>query len=211
MEKESIISENTITPNELELFGGKNIIFSDEFLQKGIIIPPIQPPKNENNGGDGSNNKLPELRSSEVNEVLSQPPSWLVSWGITVFFAIIALMIGVTWLVHYPDLIKGNIKIIANNYPKSVVTKIDGKLTKLLVNDGQFVYQGQYIAYLESTARHEEVLALDSITNHLVALAQSNYLSTVYQSDIQSYFQLGELQKPYQSFQESFFKSEIID
>lgn len=206
MEKGTIISVNLVTPNELELFGGKNITLPEDFLHKGINIPPIQPPKNEHNDGDGSNNRLPELRSSEVNEVLSQPPNWLVSWGITVFFAIILLLIGVTWFVHYPDLVKGNIKIIANNFPKSVVAKIDGKLIKLLVNDAQNVSQGQYIAFLESTSKHEEVLALDSITNKLVSLAQSDSLANVYQSTIQAYFQLGELQKPYQSFQESFVK-----
>ncbi len=202
------ISALKLSPHELELFGGKNISISEEFLQKGIIIPPNLPPSDNFGGDDSNKNNLPELRSSEVNEVLNQPPNWLVSWGITIFFGIILLLIGVTWFVRYPDLVKGNIKIIANNFPKSVVTKIDGKLIKLLVDDAQNVNQGQYIAFLESTAKYEEVLALDSITNTLVALAQADSLSNVYQSMIQTYFQLGELQKkkPYQSFQESFVK-----
>jgi hypothetical protein len=74
------------------------------------------------------------------------------------------------------------------------------------VNDGHHVHQGQYIAFLESTAKHEEVLELDSITDKLVILAQSDHLNNVYESSIQTYFQLGELQKPYQNFQESFVK-----
>ena len=211
------ISEKLLKTNLMELLGGKSpeasVALTPEgginddvlkFLKQPTYIPPTNPPINNSGDGNGGNNNLPQLRSSEVNEVLSQPPSWLIRWGITVFFFVLIIMLGVTWFVRYPDLVRGNLKIVSQNLPKSVVAKTDGKLVKLLANDGQIVQQGQKIAYLESTASHEEVLVLNNLTDSLVNLTANNNLSKAYSIAIPSFFQLGELQKSYQVFQETF-------
>ena len=90
-----MIEQNThISPKNTELFGGKsesNRFRGSSLLGLGFETdlihtppPPVRP--HGGNGGSGGGNHLPELRSSEVNEVLSTPPSWLVRWGTTVFF-----------------------------------------------------------------------------------------------------------------------------
>ena len=83
-------------------------------------INPISPEELKHNTGGRANETatppqqgeagwgLVGLRSSEVNEVLSQPPSWLVRWGITVFFFVLLILLGVSGFVEYPDLVKAN-------------------------------------------------------------------------------------------------------
>jgi hypothetical protein len=63
--------------DKMDYIGGKNINSIDELNNIGFIIPPNIPQYNQDGGGEW--HKLPELRSSEVNEVLSQPPNWLIS------------------------------------------------------------------------------------------------------------------------------------
>ena len=202
---ESNISEKLLRTNLMELLGGKGMDSTSELLKQVTIVPP-EPPinSNKNDWNDGNNNRMPELRSSEVNEVLSKPPAWLIRWGITVFFFVLLLMLAVTWFIRYPDLVSGNLKIVSQNLPKSVIAKTDGKLVKLLANDGQMVQEGQKIAFLESTANHEEVFILSNLTDSLVILTAKDNLSKAYNIDIPTFFQLGELQKSYQVFQETF-------
>lgn len=92
------------------------------------------------------------LRSSEVDEILSQPPSWLVRWGITMFFFVLLILIFVGWFVKYPDLVKGPLRIVGDDFPKSANAKSDGKLVKLFTKEGNQVQKAQPLAYLESTA-----------------------------------------------------------
>jgi multidrug efflux pump subunit AcrA (membrane-fusion protein) len=188
----------------MELLGGKGLDITDDFLKQEIIVPPTLPPIINKNGNNGNDRRMPELRSSEVNEVLSKPPAWLIRWGITVFFFVLVLMLAVTWFIRYPDLVSGNLKIVSQNLPKSVIAKTEGKLVKLLTTDGQIVKEGQRIAFLESTANHEEVLILNDLTDSLVKLTANDNLSAAYAVEIPSFFQLGELQKSYQVFQETF-------
>jgi multidrug efflux pump subunit AcrA (membrane-fusion protein) len=201
---ESNISEKLLRTNLMELLGGKGMDITDNLLKQEIVVPPALPPIINNNGNNGNDGRMPELRSSEVNEVLSKPPTWLIRWGITIFFFVLLIMLAVTWFVRYPDLVRGNLKIVSQNLPKSVIAKSDGKLVKLLVTDGQIVQQGQKIAYLESTANHDEVFILSNLTDSLVSMTPNDNLSAAYTIEIPTFFQLGELQKSYQVFQETF-------
>ncbi|WP_028523900.1 HlyD family secretion protein [Runella limosa] len=150
------------------------------------------------------------LRSSEVDEILSLPPAWLVRWGITVFFFVLLILVLIGWFVKYPDLVTGNLRIVSDNYPKSVNAKLDGKLVKLFAKEADFVQKGQHLAFLESTADPEEVLALAAVVDSLVIDSQRNDLHKMYQLSIPFYFQLGELQKSFQVFQENYVRSKAL-
>lgn len=148
-----------------------------------------------------------ELRSDEINDILGQPPKWLIRWGSAVFFLVIISVFIFSWFVHYPDIIKGEIKVLTNNLPKSVVIKSDGRLIDLFIKDGQVVYENQPLGYIESVADHKEVLSLDSVVNNLVNLSLHESIDeNLYRSSIQPYFQLGELQRSYQSFHDAFIR-----
>lgn len=200
-------SEKLLHTNLKELLGGKGVN-NYEVFQETSMTPPI-PPITLNNGGngDGNNHRMPELRSSEVNEVLNQPPAWLVRWGITVFFFVLMILLAVSWFVEYPDLVNTSLKVLSINTPKSVNSKIDGRLMKLMTQDGKEAKEGDILAYIESTANHDDVLLLDNVVNQLVSLSAKHDLENIYRTEIPLLFNLGELQKSYQAFQDVFVRS----
>ena len=187
--------------NEVNPISSEELKHNTGGRANGVVSHDITPPLGA--GGLG-------LRSSEVNDVLSQPPSWLVRWGITVFFFVLLILLGVGWFVEYPDLIKANLRVVAANFPKAVNAKSEGVVMKLFVKDGIKVKQGQRLAYLESTANPEEALGLDEVVDKLVKLGSAGDLESIHKVSIPLYFQLGELQKSYQTFQDAYIRSKAL-
>ena len=144
-----------------------------------------------------------ELRSEEVQELLARPPRWLLRWGITVVFLLLLLVFAGTWVIHYPDLVHASFKLTAANAPKAVLTRTDGKIVRLFVREGQAVRTGAPLAYLESTARHAEVLRLARELNSAWVVARQGNLEDLQRLSLSDYHELGELQGAYQTFEQT--------
>jgi len=98
-----------------------------------------------------NNEKNPlNLRSEEIQDIMSKAPSWVIRWGITTIFAIIILGIFMTYLIQYPEIIKGPISITTEVPPVKVFAQIGGNLTKVHVVDGQKVTAGTLLAEIEN-------------------------------------------------------------
>lgn len=141
-----------------------------------------------------------ETHTQEMQDIISAPPSWLLTWGITLFFVVLILIFGMTSLIRYPDIVKTQVIINSVNSPKPVVAKRSGKLIKILVQENQLIKDGQALAYLESTANHMQVLEL---LGNLKNLQMKFYETNTYSSELfknPGILQLGEVQGSYQSF-----------
>ena len=143
-----------------------------------------------------------ELRAEEVQELLARPPRWLLRWGITVVFLILLSVFAGAWVIHYPDLVRASFKLTTSNTPKAVLARTDGKIIRLFVREGQLVPTGATLAYLESTARHEEVLQLARELKAAWAVSERGNLEGLRQVNLSAYHQLGELQSAYQTFEQ---------
>lgn len=144
-----------------------------------------------------------ELRSEEVQELLTRPPKWLLRWGVTVVFAVLALIFVGAWVVHYPDLVRASFKLTSANAPRAVLTRTDGKLVRLFAREGQIVKTGTVLAYLESTARHDQVLRLSRELAKAWTVASRGNLEGLERLNLSRYSQLGELQTAYQTFEQA--------
>lgn len=143
---------------------------------------------------------FPELHSEEVHEIISRPPHWLVRWGISLFFALLMVLVAGCWLIKYPDIIATPFTLTATDAPRTVMARVEGKLQRLLVRDGQAVQRGQLLAYTESVADHEQVLALGKDVegfSHSIARNQWNAVNDLH---VRDYTQLGEIQNDFQGF-----------
>jgi multidrug efflux pump subunit AcrA (membrane-fusion protein) len=138
--------------------------------------------------------------SDDMQDIITAAPSWLLRWGISLFFGVLVLIIALAAMIRYPDIVKAQLKIDSPNSPKPVVAKVPGKLVKLLVSENETVKAGQPLAYLESTANHTKVLTLLSNLKELQQQAlQNKPVNSVLFSQADN-IQFGELQSAYQVF-----------
>jgi multidrug efflux pump subunit AcrA (membrane-fusion protein) len=144
------------------------------------------------------------LRSQTVNEMMSSRPGNMTRWGATVFLCLLVIVCLLTWLIHYPDIIAAKGKLQAINGPKEVLTKQSGKLEKLFYKEGEEVKENTIIGFMESTAKHEEVIALAQLLDSIQSLIDQQAFEQLPNLLQASFANLGELQTGYQTFQTSF-------
>ena len=113
-------------------------------------------------------NREIEIRSDEVQEILSHTPNWMIRWGITSIFFMILILIGISYFVKYPDVIKGSLTLSTNIPPVKLVSKTNGKLSKIFVENGAEVNEDDFIADIESPLTDSAV----SYLNQLVSSTQ---------------------------------------
>ncbi len=96
-------------------------------------------------------------------------------------------------------------KVNSLNSPKGVIAHQSGKLVKILVKDNQQVTDKQPLAFIESTASHNDVLTL---ANQLKALSAAlNSAQPIKDKNILgNHLNLGELQGNYQSFYQEYLQ-----
>lgn len=58
------------------------------------------------------------LRSEEVQEILSNPPEWIVRWGITLIFVFTVIIFALSFIIKYPDFISAKVIVTNNNQLK---------------------------------------------------------------------------------------------
>jgi len=103
----------------------------------------------------------PTLRSEEVQELLTQPPQWLLRWGITILLLILMGTLTFSYFIHYPSLIGAPFLLSSSSFPKPVSARVGGHLARIYVQPNQQVEAGQLLAYVENTADLASVQALE--------------------------------------------------
>lgn len=155
------------------------------------------------------------IYSSEVREIISTRPAWMVRNGIALFFIIITLLFTGSFFIQYPDIIKAPVRIVGNNLPKQVLSKSEGKLVTLFVKDNDQVQEGALLGIIQSSADYKQVLLLDKwIESQLMNLTASkktltNASTNSFWSSIQpipTLNNLGDIQKYYQDLTQQVYQ-----
>jgi len=132
-----------------------------------------------------------EIRSEEVQEIISHVPNWIIRWGITVIFIVFLVMLLISWLVKYPDIIKAKVVLTTSPAVMTLVSRSSGNLI-LLKKEYESVKEGDHIGYIMSNTALDNVLVLE---NFLSELTSSGALIPP-----PSQLRLGELQSAYNDF-----------
>lgn len=126
------------------------------------------------------NSKI-ELRSEEVQEILTKVPNWIIRWGNTFFLFIIFLILTICWFVKYPDVISTDAVITTDTPPQKEYARVSGKIDSIYVTDTQNVSKNSILGVLENAAYTPDVYYLKSI------------LDTIIVKDKKVVFPLGEI------------------
>ena len=72
-----------------------------------------------------------ELRSESVQEILGRPPRWIIRWGISIIFIIVAGLVVDSYFFKYPDVLTATITVTTENLPAGVMAKTTGRIDTL--------------------------------------------------------------------------------
>jgi multidrug resistance efflux pump len=112
---------------------------------------------------ENDNSQLDNIRSDEVQEILSHVPNWMIRWGISLIFVLIAMLVFISWFIKYPDVIEGKIMLTTKIPPIKLVTKNSGQLQKIYANEGDLVSEGDFIAELENPLNDSSIHYLQTL------------------------------------------------
>lgn len=141
-----------------------------------------------------------ELISIEVKEIISYRPHWIIRNGNVFFLFVLLGVLAGSWLIQYPDIVRGTLRITAVNGPKAVVTKIGGNLVKILVQNEQLVQAGEPLAYMQSTGVHDEVMQLQQWIRLIEKPVTKESIEIILKYPLPVFNNLGELQSEYETF-----------
>jgi len=96
--------------------------------------------------------------TDDMQDIITTVPSWILRWGITLFFGLLALIIGLAAFIHYPDVVKTTLKIGTPNTYSKVISKSSGTISEILVQPNEYVKLNQPLAYIESTGPGRTIL-----------------------------------------------------
>ncbi len=135
--------------------------------------------------------------TDEVEALIGNPPSWIVRWGISVVFMIVAAFITMGFIIKYPDTIEAKVVITTQKPPIRIMALGNGKISQLLVNNSETVDSGRLLGILENTARWQDIIALDNILQTMRSAAPPEESGRALSIALPDSLQLGNLQPSY--------------
>lgn len=147
------------------------------------------------------------LRSEEVQEIITRPPAWLIRWGITLVFLMLALLIGLSFLIRYPDFVEAKVLVTTADPTERIAARFSGQIETLFVKNGDKVGIGQPLAGIKSTAKIEDVLFLKATLEQEPFTKDNDFLFPV---NILTELVLGEIGLPFLEFERSYMEYRLI-
>lgn len=146
-----------------------------------------------------------ELRSEEVQEILTKVPHWMIRWGNVLFLSLILLLLLISWFVKYPDVIVSEATVTTQIPPQKEYAKITGKLDAILINDSQEVSINEPLAIIENTANYKDVYKLKSIVDTI----KVNNTTFEFPIDRIPLLFLGDIETQYALFENSYIQYQL--
>jgi multidrug resistance efflux pump len=146
-----------------------------------------------------------ELRSEEVQDILTKVPHWMIRWGTILIFGIIIMLFFTSWFLKYPDVVKTEIVITTNIPPEKLVAKTSGRITAILVKDKSIVAQNTHLAVIENAANYKDILLLKNIIDKTdITNSKKNFPFNSLQN-----LQLGDVESAFAIFQKDYIADDL--
>lgn len=164
-----------------------------------LEIQPVRPPVAWEDDSESS---------SAVNEVLGRTPPWILRSGISILAWIVALLLLLSWLIHYPDAVSGKITITGTNPSVAIIARQSGRLERLNVTEGQQVGKGHLLGVINNPADTTRMFRLREELRKLEPfLADTAAFKTI---DLSGEGQLGGVQTAYSDFHGRYRQYEAL-
>lgn len=138
-----------------------------------------------------------ELRSEQVQDILSYVPHWMIRYGNVLFLGLILLFFSLSWLIKYPDVITTEALLTTKIPPEKLISQSTGKLETILINNTDLIIKNKPLAIIENTSNYKDVYKLKTIIDTLKINTKSftfpiNELPVLFLGDIDTQYALFE-------------------
>lgn len=155
-----------------------------------------------------------EIRSEEVQDILSKVPHWMIRWGNSVFLLLICMILFLAWLIKYPEVIIGEARITTEIPPYYIVNRVSGNIEKLTKDT--LVEQGEFLIEIQSNTDLTNINQLKKELGKAEKIIKNDNAYQTLNADIQVgdaqnvYAQLISSITEYQNFlSDSYYSSKI--
>ncbi|EGV44197.1 HlyD family efflux transporter periplasmic adaptor subunit [Bizionia argentinensis JUB59] len=138
-----------------------------------------------------------ELRSEQVQDILSYVPHWMIRYGNILFLGIIILFFSLSWLIKYPDVITAEALVTTLIPPQKEYAKISSRIDSVFVENNQVINKNTILATLENTANFKDIQAL----KHIIDTIKPNNESFYFPIDNLPILFLGEVDSDFALFE----------
>lgn len=146
-----------------------------------------------------------ELRSENVQDILSNPPHWMIRWGNTIIFSILLMILMMSYIIKYPEFITASVIVTSQNPPEKIESRVNSKIEKIFIENSQNVKKGDILFVLQSSANYQDVLDLKKIMDS----TSTDQLNS-FPINKASKFKLGELQSDYNTFSKAYRDEQLF-
>ena len=141
--------------------------------------------------------QFPQEYSVYTQELLAKPPSWILRWGGGLIFLTMMIMIALSWVIKYPDIIRAEVVITTPVPPLPIIARESGKLRWLVTPQTLQIGQDEMIAIIENPVAIQDMNALKQWLQ--------NYQNKPDKLDaMPQHLKLGEVQTTFAHFQKLF-------
>jgi len=146
-----------------------------------------------------------ELRTEEVQDILTAVPHWMIRYGNILLLVLILLLFFLSWLIKYPDVIPSEALVTTQTPPQKEFAKSSGRIAHILVDNSTPVTDKQPLAILENPANYQDVFYLKSILDTITI--QGSYF--YFPMDELPILFLGNLETDFAVFQNNYIQYDL--
>lgn len=139
------------------------------------------------------------LPGDAIQEIVAYAPTSLMRWGVTALAITVVILLLFSWLVSYPELVRGRFTVTTRTPPSRLVTQIAGDVELIRRQEGEHVRSGEPLIVFRNATPYENVTKLVTSLDAMDRALQSG--AEVPEADAS--LPMGSLQDAYAQFLQS--------
>jgi len=143
----------------------------------------------------------------EIDDLIGNPPGWLLRSGITVVALVVVTIIGLSAFIRYPDKVVATGVMTGDYPPIKHVNKVAGIIDEIYVKDGQSIEKGAIVAYIQNTMNRNHLRTMEQFIHQY---HDAQYMVDYSNIHFPKNLQLGDLTVDYARLQLLFSEFQTI-
>jgi multidrug resistance efflux pump len=134
-----------------------------------------------------------------IQEIVAYAPTSLMRWGVTALGITVIILLLFSWLVSYPELVRGRFTVTTQTPPSRLVAQVAGEVETIRCQEGEHVRSGEPLVVFRSATSYDNVTQLVRSLDAMDRALQSG--SEIPEADAS--LPMGSLQDAYAEFLQS--------